>query len=38
MALGFFPLAIRSVIASSKATGHMFQVSGSLSIKTGVAP
>ena len=38
MAFGFLPLAMRSTIASSKAFGHKFQVSSSLSIKTGVAP
>ncbi len=38
MAFGFFPLAILSMIASSSAIGHKFHVSGSLSIKTGVAP
>jgi hypothetical protein len=38
IAFGFFPFKILSFIASSKATGHKFQVSFSLSIKTGIAP
>lgn len=38
IAFGVFPLAILSLMASSKAIGHIFQVSDSLSTKTGVAP
>ena len=38
MALGFLPFRILSPIACRNPAGHMFQVSGSLSTKTGVAP
>jgi hypothetical protein len=37
MAFGFLPLAIQDFMASSKAFGQIFQVSGSLSTKTGIA-
>ena len=38
MTLGFFPCAILSKIAVSSAFGQIFQVSFSLSTKTGLAP
>ena len=37
-ALGFLPALMRAVMASRSRPGHRFQVSASLSMKTGVAP
>ena len=38
MAFGFLPVSFLSFIAFSNSNGHIFQVSYSLSIKTGFAP